>query len=154
MPVIRKAYDEENGHYEVGISFDPAEKRTKEAFAEESNINNIVDKYLKTGIMTHVSQYKENYGEATSQDFKAAMDLVTRTQQMFDDLPSELRNKFNGNPSDFLDYVQNPNNKDEITRLGLTTTPEELNPQYFDKDGNPSTRYEPKGEPEAPQEPQ
>lgn len=97
----------------------PEKGRTKQSFKDESDINNIVAKYQKTGAMAHVNQHGPEYGFATSHDFSSAMRLITQAQNMFNGLPSTIRNRFNNNPGEFLDFVQDANNHDEMLELGL-----------------------------------
>lgn len=92
---------------------------TIQSAERETDVNVIVAKYQKTGAITHHSKYAERYGYATSSDFKEAMDLVAEGQSMFEALPSSLRDKFNGSPEQFLDFVQDPENVHEAVELGL-----------------------------------
>lgn len=97
--------------------------RTQQQQKHESDINVIMAKYQKTGALTHVSIHQQSYGFATAIDYNEAMQLTTRAEQMFADLPSSLREKFNHDPSAYLDYVQDESNYPEMAKLGL------LNPE-------------------------
>lgn len=93
--------------------------RTKQSFREESEINNIMARYTKTGIIDHFGQYGGEYGFASSVVFHEAMNVVTKADQMFEALPAAIRRRFNGDPADFLEFVQNPENQEELVELGL-----------------------------------
>ncbi len=93
--------------------------RTKQSFREESEIRNIMARYVKTGIIDHFNRHGGEYGFATSVSFHEAMNVVTKADQMFSDLPAEVRRRFGGDPGDFLEFVQNPENQEEMFRLGL-----------------------------------
>lgn len=93
--------------------------RAKQSFKDECNINNIVSKYQKTGAVTHFNKNAPRYEDASGADFQDAMNLVTSTQQLFNELPSSLRARFANDPSQFLDFVQDPRNADEMAELGL-----------------------------------
>ncbi len=97
----------------------PKQGRTKQSFKDECDINLIMEKYRKTGAISHVNTYGQSYGFATSIDFTEAMHLITTAQEMFDGLPSAIRTRFENNPSQFLDFVQDANNVDEMKELGL-----------------------------------
>ncbi len=102
----------------VSIIF--AEKgRTKQSFKDECDINNIMAKYQKTGAIAHLNTHGAEYGFATSQDFASAMRTITIAQDMFDGLPSSIRNRFANDPGQFLDFVQDADNKKEGQDLGL-----------------------------------
>ncbi len=106
----------------------PEEGRTKQSFNDECNINIIMAKYQKTGAIAHVNRHQADYGFATSHDFSEAMRTVTLAQQMFNDLPSTIRTRFDNNPGKFLDFVQDDENINEARELGLTQTPPDEQP--------------------------
>ena len=97
--------------------------RAKQEFKEECDINMILKKFQRTEAISHWHEFHGAYGDATANDFMAAMVIVTEAQQMFDALPSELRNRFNHSPAEFLDFVQDPANADKMHELGLTDVP-------------------------------
>jgi len=107
----------------VRISF-PKNGRTKQSFKDECDINLIMAKYQKTGAITHVNKYGANYEFATSIDFTEAMQLVVTAQEMFNGLPSSIRTRFENDPAEFLDFVQDANNVPEMRKMGLIA-PEE-----------------------------
>ncbi|WNK12843.1 MAG: internal scaffolding protein [Microvirus sp.] len=105
--------------------------RTKQSFTAECDINNIMARYQKTGILDFVNQHEPQYGDVTGIDFQTAMEIMTQGQTMFNDLPSELRSHFNNDPAEFLEFSSNPSNKLEMARMGLlnpTATALALNP--------------------------
>jgi len=98
--------------------------RTKQSFREESEITNIMARYVKTGLIDHFSSYGPEYGFASSVTFHEAMNVVTKADQMFQALPAATRQRFAGDPALFLDFVQNPENQAEMVTLGLASAPE------------------------------
>lgn len=105
----------------VSISIPLKERRTKSSFKAECDINNILRKFQKTGAIEHMNKHEPEYGFATSLTFIEAMQTVDQAKQMFADLPSSLRKKFNYKPEAYLDFVQNPENLPEMAELGLLT---------------------------------
>lgn len=107
--------------------FSPSEKvispegvePAQQQFKDDCDINSIMRKFQVTGAIDHVAAHQPNYGMATPVDLHQAMNLITRAEQMFADLPSSLRRRFNGNPTEMLEFVQNPANADEARELGL-----------------------------------
>ena len=93
--------------------------RTRQAHKEECDINNILAKFARTGALEHANKHSTNYGFAPSESFTEAMQLVAEAQRLFDDLPAQLRKRFGNSPEAFLEFVQNPENQDEIDKLGL-----------------------------------
>ena len=92
---------------------------TKQAFTHECDINNILAKYQKTGAIEHLNQNEASYGYATSDNFQESLEIVSRGQNMFNELPSSIRNKFKNDPAQFLEFVQNSDNIEEMRELGL-----------------------------------
>lgn len=97
--------------------------RTKQQHADKTNINLIMKKFLKTGIIDFTNKHEQQYGFATSDSFQESLQIIQTANEMFADLPSQLRIKFNHNPADFLDYVQDPKNEDTLFDLGLADFP-------------------------------
>lgn len=113
----------------AGISFDPKEGRTKGSFKDECNINYIMNKYLKTGQLPNV---RENllYGEASGLDLFEAQQLVAKANSMFEELPSNVRNKFENDQSKFLDFINDDKNLEEMIELGIAERkPDEVIPK-------------------------
>lgn len=93
---------------------------TKQAFRDESNINNIMAKYKTTGLIDHVSKHAGNYGDYTDVvDYQTAMNTVIAAQDMFMSIPSNIRARFGNDPGQFLEFVSNPDNREEMAKLGL-----------------------------------
>lgn len=95
---------------------------TKQAFKDECNINKIIAKYQKTGAITHLNKNAPQYGYATSLDFREALEVVKEGQRLFDELPANIRKICDHDPAKFLEFVQDPKNKDQLVELGLATS--------------------------------
>jgi len=93
---------------------------TKQSFQDETNVNNIMAKYLQTGLLDHVNKHQGNYGDfINAPDYHTAMNRITAADQAFQTIPSDIRKKFANSASEFLEFVQNPENEDEMRELGL-----------------------------------
>lgn len=139
---IRKPYTR---HQSQSVNTMPS--RTKQSDADRSNINVIMDKYLRTGAITHFNKHHPQYGDATGTDYHTAMTIVTEASQMFDELPSNIRNRFQNNPAAFLDFVQDEGNTAEMAQMGLTNSPVQ------ERNLNSETAPEPTLETEGREEP-
>lgn len=100
------------------------EKPAKQEFKDDADINSIMRKFQKTGAIDHAKIHQGSYGISTGQNLQEAMTLVKNAETMFNDLPSSIRNKFENEPSRFLDYVQDPSNASEAKKLGISLAPE------------------------------
>lgn len=97
----------------------PETGRTKQSFKAECDINNIMAKYQKTGVLDFARKNEPRYGDCVGAEFNSAMLLVAGAQSMFQQLPSSTRAYFKNDPAAFLDFVDDPKNYDEMARMGL-----------------------------------
>lgn len=97
---------------------------TKQSFVEECDINNILREYSASGQLRHISARAEQgmYADLPDQaDFQTALNIVLEGQAAFASLPSKVRNRFNNDPAEFLEFMADPANQEEAIRLGLAT---------------------------------
>lgn len=93
---------------------------TKQAFKDECDINVIMARYEKTGILPNMNPREPRFGDFTSvSDYHNACNRVIAAQQAFDDLPAEVRARFENDPGQLLAALQDPSRKEELTQLGL-----------------------------------
>lgn len=78
---------------------------TEQHHKKSCDINTIMAKYVKTGLIDHVAKYKGTYGDATGGDFKAAQDLVAKQKSQFNELPAEVRQMFDNDPAKYLELL-------------------------------------------------
>lgn len=107
----------------VALDFDPAEGKTRQEFEAECNINNIMAKYQRTGIIDHITKYSPTYGEYDPIDFQQAMETIKQGESLFAELPSRARKYFNNDPAEFMEFVNDPENADKLVDLGLASKP-------------------------------
>lgn len=102
--------------------------RTKQSFKAECDINTIVSRFLRTGIMDFATKNEARYGDTTGIDYQMATLTVARAKSLFNDLPAALRDRFENEPAKFLDFVQDDKNRAEALELGLLK-PKEPSPE-------------------------
>ncbi|UYD39200.1 MAG: internal scaffolding protein [Wigfec virus K19_141] len=94
--------------------------KTQQHMKETCDINCILKKYQKTGMLSHVSNSKGQYGDFSKfSDFQNNLNQVKEAMHSFDALPSHVRKRFGNDPSQLLDFVYNPENREEAEKLGL-----------------------------------
>lgn len=104
----------------TAISFKDSPSMTEQCHKDECKIQNIMRKYKKTGVLNHVSQYQGTYMDmATAPDYTEAQNIIAEAKSMFETVPSHIRTQFNNDASQYLDFMQNPENRKEIEALGL-----------------------------------
>lgn len=93
---------------------------TKQSEKDECNINKIMAKYEKTGLVNHVMSQEAVYGDFSQvTDYQDALNKINAAQALFDALPAQIRSKFENDPTLFLEFAQNPENADQLIEMGL-----------------------------------
>lgn len=92
---------------------------TEQSHTEECDINSILHDYTRTGFMRHAKSNAGRYDDVTATDFAEAQIAVANVKSMFEALPSQIRKEFNQDASNFLNFVQNPENATELAKRGL-----------------------------------
>lgn len=113
---------------------------TEQHHEKSCNINNIMARFTKTGVIDHINRHQANYGDVTGADFKAAQDLVAEQKSVFHELPAAIREQFDNDPANYLDLM--------MTDEGVEELREMLNPT------EPTPEPEPEPEPEPTPEPE
>ncbi|WNK13321.1 MAG: internal scaffolding protein [Microvirus sp.] len=111
------------------LSLDPATgelvylpSMTKQEFKHECDINNVIKSFSQTGMFRHVSARASQgaYEDLPDGvDFQYALDEVQRARNSFMTLPAHVRQRFGHDPGQFLGFIHDPSNKDEMAKLGL-----------------------------------
>lgn len=112
---FRTAYGEKNPVQ----TFNTEKSMAKQAMKDESDINFIMKKFQKTGIIQHQKEFQGNYGDFAAIDYHEAMNIVVQADQMFDTVPSSVRKRFGNDPGTFLEFVTDEANHEEMRNMGL-----------------------------------
>ena len=115
-PVFVTAY----GPKTVVNTSTPGPSHVQQHMKDECDINNIVKKYNKTGVLDHLSKNSLTYGSLLGiPEYHDALNQIRDAQETFNALPASLRNRFNNDPAEFVDFAQNSDNIPEMRKLGL-----------------------------------
>lgn len=99
----------------VQTSFKGQKSLTEQSHAKGCDINNLVKQYARSG-NPFPQLTADQVQETFPIDFHTAMNIVTKQQQMFDQLPPEMRSKFNHDPQAFMNHVQDPANLEALVK--------------------------------------
>lgn len=110
---------------DVGVEI-KGESKTLQEFKNDCDINVIMEK-IKCGIdptpasvMRGSMKRQPMYGDFTMfGDFSAMQNKILQAQDMFAALPAQIRAKFGDNPASLIEFVNNPENREECEKLGL-----------------------------------
>lgn len=92
---------------------------------EEVDINNIVKRAGSAELIAKVNSLVNwTYDDVTGNDFKESMNALIKARDTFDNVPSDIRKQFGNDPAEFMDFVQNPDNSQQLIDWGLKNPPE------------------------------
>jgi phage internal scaffolding protein len=96
------------------------ESMTQEQFAEESEINNILRSHDRNGIIEHINRGNAIYGDFSNiTDFSDALEQIKQAQSEFQNIPWEIREKFQNDAGQFFKFASDPDNLQELRDMGL-----------------------------------
>lgn len=94
--------------------------RTKQEFEAETNIRNIMAKYRKTGELSHVRESLGQYRDMREvPDLHTALSIAADAHSAFEELPSAIRSACDHDVGKFLDFVEDPDNRELCEQEGL-----------------------------------
>lgn len=101
---------------------------TQQQYKDESDINNILRRYEKTGILPDLIKENPKYGDFSDvPSYQEAFDLVEKAHLQFASLDAHVRRRFDNDPEKFLDFAQNPSNLKEMVDMGLAVARKPIN---------------------------
>lgn len=118
-------------HRKFRVSYEPFPKtrtalkhdgRTMQASKDECDINKIMKRFEKTGILPDLIKSNPQYGDFSDPStYQEALNTVAMASDQFQSLSARVRERFQNDPQNFLEFATNPANGDEMVRLGLAT---------------------------------
>lgn len=112
-------YDRDQASVDTGLSCPEEGNMAKQEFKEEVDINTLLRRFNITGQlpvgvrMPVYSDFEEVF------DFHTAANAIALARESFDELPAEVRRRFENDPGQFVDFVLDEGNRAEAERLGL-----------------------------------
>lgn len=102
----------------TGISFE-GPGRTHQEFKDECNINVLMARYVKHGILP-AGYSTGTYGDFSEVgDYLEAQQILENARVQFESLPATLRARFDNNPAKMLEFVADRGNLEEARKLGM-----------------------------------
>ncbi|WNK13011.1 MAG: internal scaffolding protein [Microvirus sp.] len=120
-----KRFLRSDGNYDTNEASDASglkcldKTRTQQHLAEETDINFIVKRYLVSGeVPQHqLPPLNADFNQVSS--LQEALDLVVEARESFQSLDADVRARFRNDPIEFVAFMENPKNADEIRKMGL-----------------------------------
>nr|QJB18997.1 MAG: internal scaffolding protein [Microvirus sp.] len=102
------------------LSFEGDKGVTKQADLRDCDINLIMKRYEKTGVLPDLIVKDGRYGDFSEvPDYQEACNIVKMADEQFAALDVTIRNRFANDPANFLAFVTDPKNIDEVEKMGL-----------------------------------
>lgn len=123
-PFVRSAYnyDMDAASDESGLKCEDA-TLAKQSFKDEVDINTIVDRF-GIGVPMPEGVVVPGPGEFLEvTDLQSALNVVNQSREAFMQMPARLRARFGNDPGQFLEFFNDPGNRDEAVKLGLVVAP-------------------------------
>lgn len=148
---FKSAYDP---HPRQHPKLDP-KSLTHQSMAPECDINTIMKKYERTGVLEHRNRFQGAYGDFTHApaDYHASMNAVLAAEEMFSTLPARVRRRFHNDPGAFIEFTADPENAEEMVAMGLATRRETQGSSGDVIEPPASAKPAPKAAPKAGDEP-
>lgn len=93
---------------------------TRQEFADECDINNLMASYERTGVFTHLNRGQPDFYDASEvPDLQSAIDMLDRAESAFMRLPAAARREFDNSAVRFADFAADPANLPRMREWGL-----------------------------------
>lgn len=93
---------------------------TKQSEKDACDLNLIMARYEKTGVLPDMIRSNPQYGDFSSvPDFLQAQLLVRKANDQFAALDAHVRDRFGNDPAYMLAFCADPANAEEMVKLGL-----------------------------------
>lgn len=115
-PIINNRWDKR-----ARTAVEPRGKsRTKQSEAKETDINTIVKRHQRTGVVTHLARRAPQYGDfSQSVLLQEALNLVHESDDAFAALPSEVRKAAGNDPVRLLEMLADLEETEQLVGAGL-----------------------------------
>jgi len=111
-------YDKDAASNESGLACEEP-SLAQQHFKDECDINNILRQFNITGLLPE-SPLSPRYGDFTGiGDYHTALNRVIAAQDEFDALPANIRARFDNDPANLIEFLENEENRPEAESLGL-----------------------------------
>lgn len=99
---------------------------TKQSFVEECDINEILRRSALGQDVVHINTAVPRYGDVTkAPDYQTALNMVREAEAAFDQLPWQLKERFNQDPGALVAFLSDDKNYDEAVKLKIVAPKEQ-----------------------------
>jgi phage internal scaffolding protein len=102
--------------------------RVKREFRNDADINTIMDRFKKTGVLPVTGQTPTYMDTTQIPNLQQAMDVMIQAEAAFSGLPAKVRKEFDNNPMTFVEYATKKENLPQLREWGLAKPEEKEKP--------------------------
>ena len=120
MPYYKRDKQGKLVYFRKSVKFNTSgDSLTEQHHKDACNINNIVAKYHKTGVMSNMRVSAPVFKDCTANDFFEIQNQFLEASDAFASLSSSVRKRFGNDPHNLIEFLDDPKNRDEAVKLGL-----------------------------------
>lgn len=114
--------------------------KTDQQWKKDCDVNEVMKKFKRTGQITHLAKKQGHFSDISEiPDLLAATKHINDAMELFSELDSATRKKFNNNPTELYEFLMDSKNDEEAIKLGLKLSPEDKSKEIV-----PSVQPDPK----------
>ena len=118
---FRSAYNLGNEDYSQSFT----DGLTEQHHTDTCDINKILAQFMETGIMPQTNANPQ-YGDVSDIDYTQMQNQLATAKTLFEELPEQVKDRFNNEMHKFLHFAENPDNLPELVDMGLAVKNERL----------------------------
>lgn len=92
---------------------------TEQNHKKECDINEIIKKYDRTGLIVHTQDLEAKFGDVTGVEFQKMQNIVAESKSKFEQFPVHIKKRFDNDVGKLLEFMEYEGNRDEAIELGL-----------------------------------
>lgn len=98
---------------------------TQQSSKDECDINLIVERAKRGAEISHLNDRTPQYGDFTQipKDLRECLLIVKAADDAFMSLDAGVRRRFDNDPAKMVDFLNDPDNREEAIALGLVSAP-------------------------------
>ena len=131
---FRSAYNLGNEDYSQSFT----DGLTEQHHTDTCDINKILAQFMETGIMPQ-TKANPQYADVSEVDFSQMQNQLATAKTLFEELPEQVKARFNNEMHTFLHFAENPDNLPELVDMGLAVKNERIAQALQTQDANSSS---------------
>ncbi len=94
--------------------------KTKQSMRDECDVNFIMARYVKTGLIEHLSGGIPSFPDVSELgDYRSAIENMRSADKYFQGLPAEVRARFGHDAANFMEFLQSGASEEDLRKLSL-----------------------------------